>query len=324
MKKLYSTIFVTCALLASCSDNSGEAGGNDASLLRTKLTPRPDTGVLIGHYDDLAYGSMWYGETNRSDMYGVCNDYPAVFGWDISGIGQNVNRDSVAFSSIASYIALADRQGGVSTIRWEIRPEEARKPESAIAAVSAFLKSLTNEDGENIPIIFQPVLYETGLSDNDKQMLYRQIHETLDRDCGQNILFAYADKDIDNLEAAYPGDDLTDIIGVEFFPSQEMNEKEISDQFADATRKVCKIANNHKKLAAVTATGLQGIKIHNYFTSCLLPSIQKKGLSYIMFWKNSWRNENDYYIPVKGHPAADDFRKFIKSEQVTSCSELKK
>ena len=53
------------------------------------LRDSPNKGILFGHQDDLAYGVNWQSESGRSDIKEVCGQYPAVFGWDIGGIGQD-------------------------------------------------------------------------------------------------------------------------------------------------------------------------------------------------------------------------------------------
>jgi len=40
----------------------------------------------FGHQDDLAYGVEWSAERGGSDVKEVAGDYPAVYGWEASGI----------------------------------------------------------------------------------------------------------------------------------------------------------------------------------------------------------------------------------------------
>ncbi|MCK5105452.1 MAG: hypothetical protein KAR17_21660 [Cyclobacteriaceae bacterium] len=54
-------------------------------------------GVLFGHQDDLAYGIGWKEEKGRSDVKDVCGSYPALYGWDVSKLGNTINIDSVNF-----------------------------------------------------------------------------------------------------------------------------------------------------------------------------------------------------------------------------------
>ena len=42
--------------------------------------------VLFGHQDDLAYGYDWVAEPGRSDVRESSGSYPAVYGWEVSGL----------------------------------------------------------------------------------------------------------------------------------------------------------------------------------------------------------------------------------------------
>ena len=64
------------------------------------LRDSSNKGILFGHQDDLAYGVNWQSESGRSDIKEVCGQYPAVFGWDIGGIGQDQNLDGLNFDDI--------------------------------------------------------------------------------------------------------------------------------------------------------------------------------------------------------------------------------
>ena len=61
---------------------------NQAIRLFNFLRDSSKNGVMFGHQDDLAYGVGWQSERNRSDIKESCGQYPAVFGWDIGGVGK--------------------------------------------------------------------------------------------------------------------------------------------------------------------------------------------------------------------------------------------
>ena len=71
---------------------------------------------MFGHQDDLAYGVGWQSERNRSDIKESCGQYPAVFGWDIGGVGKKHNLDGISFEDITILIREADKMGGIITI----------------------------------------------------------------------------------------------------------------------------------------------------------------------------------------------------------------
>ena len=71
--------------------------------LFSKMKELTKQGFMIGHQDDMAYGVGWTAPNGKSDVYKVCFDYPAVFGWDLGHIekGSPVSLDSVPFADKA-------------------------------------------------------------------------------------------------------------------------------------------------------------------------------------------------------------------------------
>ena len=84
------------------------------------------------------------------------------------------------------------------------------------------------------------------------------------------------------------------------------------------------IAAKNKKIAAVTSTGLEGIKISDFFSKYLYPVISQYKLSFVLFEKNAWNQEKHYFIPVPGHPASEDFIRFVSYPDILTCDDIKK
>jgi len=141
------------------------------------LRDSSNKGILFGHQDDLAYGVNWQSESGRSDIKEVCGQYPAVFGWDIGGIGQDQNLDGLNFDDIIAWIQKAHRMGGIITISmhldnpltgndaWDntlavdkILPGKSHHKEylSTLRLVADFLGKLKDKHDQYIPIIFRP------------------------------------------------------------------------------------------------------------------------------------------------------------------------
>ena len=145
--------------------------------------------VMFGHQDDPFYGVGWAYEPGRSDVLESCGDWPAVMGFDLGGIemGDAKNLDSVPFDCIREEIRNHHRRGGVITISWHPRnpvttvdhlntwPEGSAwdATDGVVTAiltegevhdrfmtwlerVRTFLSSLTDDEGQPIPIIFRP------------------------------------------------------------------------------------------------------------------------------------------------------------------------
>jgi mannan endo-1,4-beta-mannosidase len=146
--------------------------------------------VLFGHQDDLAYGYAWVAEPGRSDVKESSGSYPAVYGWEVSGLESDSPRniDGVDFQRMRGWIAEGYRRGGVITISWHVNNpltgRNAWDTTSAVATVlpggarhehfkasldklAAFLGSLRAppRDGAAdapIPVIFRPWHELTG------------------------------------------------------------------------------------------------------------------------------------------------------------------
>ena len=189
-------------LLSACSGAaSGSTGKADAidgryqsSELRELLEKTRAEGTLLGHQDDLAYGSVWYGEQGRSDVKDVCGDYPAVFGWDISGIerGTGYTDDSVSVASVRKYIAEVAAMGGVSSVRWKAcGAVDGESRDAALDSVASFLSGLRDSRGGVVPVIFQPVFDCDGADASMIRPLWRMARSRI-ANKAKNVLYAYS------------------------------------------------------------------------------------------------------------------------------------
>ena len=98
--------------------------------------------VLFGHQDDLAYGYDWVAEPGRSDVKDVTGSFPAVYGWELSGLetGKAANIDGVEFARMRGWIAEGYRRGGVITASWHMdNPVTGGNAWDTTSAVAAIL-----------------------------------------------------------------------------------------------------------------------------------------------------------------------------------------
>jgi hypothetical protein len=330
--------------------------------LFSTLNSRMEKGIMLGHQDDLAYGNKWYSEPGRSDVKSVCGDYPAAFGWNIGNIenGVSYNSDSISFLNLRSYIKQVNGLGGISIISWisnyksvindcnctDIQSvNEAFQVKSShkkyilyLDKLAEFFNSLKSDDGKLIPVVFQPFNgYNTPgkywwSSDRCTASEFKNIwiftvnYLRNTRDV-HNVLYSYtilADSSSTSLTDYYPGNDYVDLIGISLTLNQENDPtgklymQALNRNLAVATQ----FALKNNKIAALTDTGMEGIKIPDYFTNYLYPIVSQYKLSYIMFGKNSWNDEKHYFIPIPGHPASEDFDKFSKNPKILTSSKL--
>ena len=203
MKTLKILIIVAVTLLfTNCKGNNGNRANDLLATsgrtqrtenLLTNLKNQVQRGYMYGHQDDPVYGIGWVGDENRSDVKSVCNDYPAVMGFDLGHLEleDSVNLDGVSFTRMRQEIINQFERGGVVTLSWHLdNPltggsawvnggEESELEKQTVASilergenhelfltwidrVADFLNSLETPYGVKVPVLFRPWHEHTG------------------------------------------------------------------------------------------------------------------------------------------------------------------
>ncbi|MBB4035359.1 mannan endo-1,4-beta-mannosidase [Dysgonomonas hofstadii] len=320
-------------------------------------------GIMIGHQDGLLYGNSWFNIEGWSDVKRATHDYPAVAGYDFGKIetDADINIDSVPFSIIKNKIIEGYKKQITTTISWHVdNPLTGggyndtstgntvaglilpsgnldNKFKISLDRLSDFLCELKDDNGIEIPVILR--LFMSGncqdeywwsishCSPEEYKSLWRKTVEYIRSERNiHHVLYAYSIRATDNpdeLLNLYPGNEYIDIIGVNYyFPDNDykLGQRDIFDQTLAV---VCDFAEKHKKIPALTETGMEGIKTPNYFTGQLYPILSKYELSYVLFWRNAWNMEEHYYVPIPGHPAVDDFVNFTAKSTIFLREDIK-
>jgi mannan endo-1,4-beta-mannosidase len=301
-------------------------------------------GILFGHQDATTSGVDWKSPETRSDVREVTGTFPALYGWEISGIGNVNNIDSIPFVELQKRIAEAYSRHGVNTVTWhfnnpvtggtawdtspavrDILPDSSLNPfyKSQLKQVASFFRQLTSRDGVPVPVIFRPFHENNGnwfwwgkghCTRAEYIRLWRFTVSYL-RDSLQvhNLLYAYSTDIFESPEQyleRYPGDAWVDILGCENYWDFQSGAT-ISNGIAQL-RMLVNISASRKKLAALTECGFDGIPVKNWWTQYLLTPIKDdsiaRNISYLMVWRNA--NRKHYYVPFKGQKSAPDFQLF--------------
>jgi len=306
-------------------------------------------GIMIGHQDDLAYGIGWKAPNGQSDVYKVCSDYPAVFGWDLGQIekGSAVNLDSVPFADMVKYATEVYAMGGINTFSWHLDNPltggsawdvtqngvvKSILPGGANNAVfmhwldniAAFFSGLKDKKGEAIPVIFRPFHEHTGdwfwwgrahcTSEEYKQMWIYTIKYLTETKNLHNLIFAYSPagsfKDLEEYSERYPGNDYVDIAGFDIYQDAGESNNKFAGTLREKLTLLTEFAKSHDKLAAITEIGFEQIPEAKWWTGVIYPVIKDFEVSYALFWRNAANRPNHYYMPYPGQVSEDDFKTF--------------
>jgi len=332
-----------------------------AELFST-LKKRMESGIMLGHQDDLAYGNDWFGEPGRSDVKAACGDYPAVFGWNIGNIEVDSvnNSDSISFSRLRAYIKLINKIKCISILNWRahnptigiiqnqaetnfvrsILYNKSVQKEYIIYLdkIANFFNSLKDKDGNYIPIVFQP-FNECNIpgkywwsADKCTSTEYKKIYAFTvnylrDKKNIHHVLYLYsiqADTNVNVFTEYYPGNKYVDLVGVSLNLNQDEDPtgKVYMQTLNQNLAVISQFAEKNHKIAALSNTGMEGVKLPDYFSNYLYPIISQYKLSYIMFGKNTWNDEKHYFIPIQGHPASEDFKNFSKNTHILTYKKI--
>jgi mannan endo-1,4-beta-mannosidase len=319
-------------------------------------------GIMIAHQDDAAYGHDWYGKPGASDVKAVTGDYPAVNGWELGHleIGAPYNLDSIYFSDMKRLMREVYERGGINTISWHGDNILTGKTawdcaqDSVVRSVlpggnnhakfltwldrlADFFKDLKDSNGESFPVIFRMYHEHTGswfwwgakqCTPTEYNELYRMTVKYLRDVKGvHNLLYAFSPADVateqEYLER-YPGDEWVDIVGFDTY-AYGTDPKDL-DVYKQKMTAGLSIVTNYAaktgKVPVMAETGMEGVKVNDYFTRVLLPIIQPHKISYVLFWRNAFNNPNHFYVPYAGHASADDFVKFTNTQGILLNKEI--
>ena len=312
--------------------------------------------ILLGHQDALAYGMGWKGETFRTDINDVLGDHPAVFGWDLGHMGDEVNIDEVPFEDMRKWAIAVYEKGGVNTFSWHMRNYaidgtswdtdscvEACLPGGAVHKLylerldqaAEFFSSLRTEKGELIPVIFRPFHEMTGswfwwghgnCSAGQYKALFRfTVDYFRNKKDMHQLIIAYSSDRFTTEEQYmdfYPGDAYVDVMAFDDYHG--LASKDRTSGTIRMLEILDSLSTQHQKMMAVSETGLETIPNEKWFTDVVLHTLDAnestRKTAWILFWRNG--RPDHFYAPHPGHPSVPDFIEFMNHDLMLSLSEL--
>ena len=331
---IFTAVFVIAvvALHAQSATPSDIHATKETVNLYKNLLRTSQKGFLFGHQDDLAYGVHWRYQKDSSDVKSVTGDYPALYGWDFSGLesGNDKDIDGVPFEKMRSFVQDGYARGGVITFSWHApSPLLAGKNAwdtthgtvasilpggvahqlyvSWLDKIAVFIASLKGSNGEAIPILFRPFHEFTGTwfwwcrntcsADEFKTLWRFTINYLRNEKQLHNLLIVYNTSG--GFEAAqkflerYPGDDMVDVLS---FDTYQYDDPQKSERFEKNTNHelgvIEQIAKEKNKLFALAETGYEQIPYANWWTDKLMRAIGDHKVAYVLVWRNHGLNAN--------------------------------
>ena len=364
MKQLLFVTFLAIALSSCASETARNSVVADPKAtqetvnLFNHLMMLKDKGVMFGHQDDLSYGIGWVYPDGESDVKRVCTDFPAVIGMDLGHLefGPAHNLDTVYFNNMRTFARLTYERGGVVTFSWhcdnpltggnawDISSDKVaasvlpggknnEKYKQWLDHLADYFLSLTDSNGNLIPVIFRPYHEHTGswfwwgqkLCTTDEYIgLWRF---TVDYLCKtrnvHNLLFAYSAAgdfaDVNEYLERYPGDAYIDILGFDYYYKPTYIE-DVKNRLAI----IEKAAADHHKIPALTETGYESIPDSTWWTKTVWPAVKDSKISYLLVWRNAWNKPGHFYAPYPGQVSEKDFVKFYKMPETLFLNDVAK
>jgi mannan endo-1,4-beta-mannosidase len=325
-----------------------------ALFLNLKNTSKQ--GIMFGHQDDLAYGVHWKEEPDRSDVRDAGGAYPAVFGWDVSKLGQRpFNIDSVDFEKMKGWIMQAYSMGGINTISWHMdNPVTKGDSWDKTPAVYSIIPGGDNHawytekldlfaeflndiqvNGAPVPVIFRPFHEHTGnwfwwgrgncSKDEFKTLWQFTVKYLRDEKDIHQLLYAYSTDRFNSQEDYldfYPGDDYVDILAYDDYHSvvTPAGRPDLIRQL----KTIVTLSREKGKIAALSETGYETIPDEDWWTTVLLEGLTAdetaREIAYVLVWRNA--RVSHHYAPFEGHPSATDFKKFREDPDIIFIDEI--
>lgn len=310
--------------------------------------------TLFGQYDTYYSGYNWLIDDKdrdfiKSDIYEICGDYPAVFGFDFNGIKQTSNLNA----AIKHH-----ERGGIITISWHmnnpvtkgtswdcssneivkrILNDESVKKEfyKKLDGFASFCLMMKDSYGTPIPILFRPWHESTSnafwwgfgcCSDREYKKLWKFTYNYLvKKKKVNNLIWVFSlDKMRTEKEfnSRYPGNKYVDVIGYEKYHYWTEKEsvkdciKRFRKEFSDGLEMLTIVSQKHKKIPAITELGFAGGVPDNFWTFCIEDLIKDHHIAYIFIWSNSNDNINHVFGPYPSSRDSKDFLNLVKNRRV--------
>lgn len=205
-----------------------------------------------------------------------------------------------------------------------------------------FFLDLKDDEENLIPVVFRMYHEHTGAwfwwgskqctSEEYKQLWVMTVEYLRDKKSVHNLVYCYSPSETSSLEEyleRYPGDEYVDILAYDCYVFGYGEDPEALDKYKSAMKRnldiVTQYAEKSGKIPTIGETGMESVRYSTYFSEIVYPIISKYNIAWILFWRNAWESDKPqhFYLPFTGHPATDDFKKFVEYPNILMNKDIK-
>ena len=199
--------------------------------------------------------------------------------------------------------------------------------------LASFLNSLETPYGVKVPVLFRPWHEHTGswfwwgqnlCTTEQYKALWKLTVDQLKQRGVNNVLYAYSPGTEFNGDAAkylerWPGDEIVDVIGFDSYCTNNAEDTVAINNYASSLdlnlKALCDIAKQHNVVPALTETGMESLGKADWWTSTLMPVLNKYPIAYVLLWRNAHNKPGHFYMPYPGQKTVSDFVKFYNDKR---------
>ena len=199
--------------------------------------------------------------------------------------------------------------------------------------LASFLNSLETPYGVKVPVLLRPWHEHTGswfwwgqnlCTTEQYKALWKLTVDQLKQRGVNNVLYAYSPGTEFNGDASkylerWPGDEIVDVIGFDSYCTNNAEDTVAINNYASSLdlnlKALCDIAQQHNVVPALTETGMESLGKADWWTSTLMPVLNKYPIAYVLLWRNAHNKPGHFYMPYPGQKTVSDFVKFYNDKR---------
>lgn len=342
IRKLF-VFFTAIALVCSCGKKdekkSYEEMGSNGMTSRTEnlennLKTSSEKGILVGQMYGTLHGVGWDGDSARSDINSICNDFPACNGYELAGLEKDgkVNVDGIAADLLRKDMLAMARRGCLILAKWTVPQfNDDEQLLSWTQNIAKFLDSVQDDYGKRAPIALMllPIenddLWYAKIDNTSYSALYKKIQDWLKNEGNVvNAFYGYschATEDPSQFMLFFP-DAKVSIVNITCMVDDKIGYEKYSSIMTGMIPMLEEIRTSRGIPVGLT-TGCKGIECDDFNERCLLPIMDKTKLTYIMYGENRGEpGEGNYYTPYPGSNGIKDFMLMYNDKRTLFAHEI--